>query len=307
MKLFVVRLNPDTRECISYSKYPTTKEYKEIHSQSPMDGFHEAVNFLPENGTIRGYLPPRHSRSLRNGIPFCLITITAKTAKIGGDKIIGIQAGCIYNKDGNQHERINLSNNDINSPNLTYHYSCQEALSLLFLNHISNARNIILGNDLKWIRGPVKEINKESLRRILKEIYSSKPSILETKKLKDIESLIKNNLSEETYIFADESDFLDEVKKHFEDTEEPCGNEHPQLRVTKMFQYVREPAVVAYAMKKAKGKCGDCNQKAPFTSKSTGLPYLEVHHKIPLKDGGSDTADNVIALCPNCHRKKHFG
>lgn len=153
---------------------------------------------------------------------------------------------------------------------------------------------------------PVKEINKASLRRILKAINSSKPSTLETKKLKDIESLIENNLSEETYNFEDESDFLDEVKRHFKDIGKPYGNKHPRLRVTKIYQYVREPAVVAYALKKAKGKCDDCNQKAPFTSKSTGLPYLEVHHKILLKDGGSDTADNVIALCPNCHRKRHF-
>jgi len=147
MKVFVVRLNPDTRECISYSKYPTTREYEKIHSESPMDGFHEAVNFLPEDGIIRGYLPPKHSRSLRDGNPFCLITITAKTAKIGGDKIIGIQAGCIYK---GETERMNLSHVS-NAPNLKYHYSCQEALSLLFSKPISNAREIILGENLSWM------------------------------------------------------------------------------------------------------------------------------------------------------------
>jgi 5-methylcytosine-specific restriction protein A len=26
-----------------------------------------------------------------------------------------------------------------------------------------------------------------------------------------------------------------------------------------------------------------------------------------LRDGGSDTINNVIALCPNCHRKRHYG
>ncbi|MFM5358466.1 HNH endonuclease [Aeromonas veronii] len=38
-----------------------------------------------------------------------------------------------------------------------------------------------------------------------------------------------------------------------------------------------------------------------------GTPYLEVHHKEKLADGGEDTLENTIALCPNCHRKFHFG
>lgn len=33
----------------------------------------------------------------------------------------------------------------------------------------------------------------------------------------------------------------------------------------------------------------------------------EVHHKVPLSAGGDDTVENAIALCPNCHRKAHFG
>jgi 5-methylcytosine-specific restriction protein A len=38
-----------------------------------------------------------------------------------------------------------------------------------------------------------------------------------------------------------------------------------------------------------------------------GMPYLEVHHVKQLKDGGSDRIDNAVALCPNCHRKAHYG
>lgn len=36
-------------------------------------------------------------------------------------------------------------------------------------------------------------------------------------------------------------------------------------------------------------------------------PYLEVHHIIFLAQGGDDTVDNAEALCPNCHRRKHYG
>jgi 5-methylcytosine-specific restriction protein A len=34
--------------------------------------------------------------------------------------------------------------------------------------------------------------------------------------------------------------------------------------------------------------------------------YLEAHHINFLSEGGKDQEDNLIALCPNCHRKAHF-
>ncbi|WP_413817679.1 HNH endonuclease [Pseudomonas viridiflava] len=33
---------------------------------------------------------------------------------------------------------------------------------------------------------------------------------------------------------------------------------------------------------------------------------MEVHHKIRLADGGLDTLENAVALCPNCHRATHY-
>jgi 5-methylcytosine-specific restriction protein A len=71
--------------------------------------------------------------------------------------------------------------------------------------------------------------------------------------------------------------------------------------------FVRDPDVIAEALYRAKGQCDECNKEAPFFRKSDGRPYLEVHHKLPLANGGKDTIDNVLALCPNCHRKAHFG
>ena len=48
-----------------------------------------------------------------------------------------------------------------------------------------------------------------------------------------------------------------------------------------------------------------CGQNAPFLN-AQGEPYLELHHIIWLSHGGSDSVDNVVALCPNCHRKMHI-
>lgn len=39
----------------------------------------------------------------------------------------------------------------------------------------------------------------------------------------------------------------------------------------------------------------------------TVSPFLEVHHVVPLADGGVDELGNAAALCPMCHRELHFG
>jgi len=71
--------------------------------------------------------------------------------------------------------------------------------------------------------------------------------------------------------------------------------------------FLRNPDVIAEVLHRANGICGKCGNPAPFTRKSDGSPYLEVHHWIPLSEGGEDTVGNAVALCPNCHREAHFG
>lgn len=70
--------------------------------------------------------------------------------------------------------------------------------------------------------------------------------------------------------------------------------------------YNRSDKVVAYIRKRATGKCELCKNDAPFKTKE-GLPYLEVHHIDWLANGGEDSIFNTVALCPNCHKKMHYG
>lgn len=79
----------------------------------------------------------------------------------------------------------------------------------------------------------------------------------------------------------------------------------PFKSVMEVTVYQRNPAVREQALRRAKGKCGGCKADAPF-KKSSGRAFLEVHHIIPLSENGPDEIENVIALCPNCHRKAHF-
>lgn len=84
------------------------------------------------------------------------------------------------------------------------------------------------------------------------------------------------------------------------------GHKPPTTTVTTIV-YVRNPAVIAEVLLRAGGFCEACGNPAPFVRKKDQTPYLEIHHKHRLADGGDDTVENAEALCPNCHRERHFG
>lgn len=69
--------------------------------------------------------------------------------------------------------------------------------------------------------------------------------------------------------------------------------------------YIRDPYVRELSLSMAAGICQLCDSDAPFQD-SKGKPFLESHHIDWLSRSGTDVIENVIALCPNCHRKMHI-
>lgn len=43
--------------------------------------------------------------------------------------------------------------------------------------------------------------------------------------------------------------------------------------------------------------CGECKRQGKFT------PAEEVHHIIPLAEGGTHNSDNLMSLCKSCHSR----
>jgi len=82
-----------------------------------------------------------------------------------------------------------------------------------------------------------------------------------------------------------------------------CTN-HKVIAVGATTVRYRNRYIAEYAKRKANGVCQLCNMPAPFLDKD-GEPYLESHHIEWLSNGGEDSIDNVVALCPNCHKKMH--
>ncbi|MBK3756341.1 HNH endonuclease [Stutzerimonas frequens] len=82
------------------------------------------------------------------------------------------------------------------------------------------------------------------------------------------------------------------------------GQARVGTRTVSATQHQRSPWVAENARRRAKGHCELCGEPAPFKRKDSS-PYLETHHIEWLANGGADTVENTVALCPNCHRKMH--
>ena len=69
----------------------------------------------------------------------------------------------------------------------------------------------------------------------------------------------------------------------------------------------RSGAVKTWVLARARGFCEGCGQPAPFLRANDSSPYLEAHHTRRVSDDGLDAPSSVVALCPACHRKVHYG
>lgn len=83
-------------------------------------------------------------------------------------------------------------------------------------------------------------------------------------------------------------------------------NNNLKAKTVSTVVYNRSETVKNKTLSRAAGKCEFCGSDAPFFTEE-GKPYLEVHHFIPLSEEGEDSTLNTLALCPNCHRRFHYG
>lgn len=90
-------------------------------------------------------------------------------------------------------------------------------------------------------------------------------------------------------------------------TQAPQRSARPSTRVLSARAYERDPLVVAIAQLRAAHRCEVHGCAHPTFETSGGRPYSEVHHIVPLAEGGDDTIENVACLCPAHHKEVHLG
>ncbi|MBC9911151.1 MrcB family domain-containing protein [Chitinophaga varians] len=109
-----------------------------------------------------------------------------------------------------------------------------------------------------------------------------------------------------------ESDFQEQIQtapgKQLADG--PIDRPSAALHVTTKWK--RDVGIASNALQRSQYKCQvDPNHKT-FTSQKNKHPFVEAHHFLPMALQGNfenslDVPENIIVLCPTCHRAFHHG
>lgn len=165
---------------------------------------------------------------------------------------------------------------------------------------------------------PIFVFEKEGTKLTLVGTFSYVRHVMEPSEAKWFE-LEKRALFEQPGTFLQEEldkELQEEISKSSQLTkdqrqkrlaEKAKNPKKPRTRLSIITVRERDPDVIAEALERAAGRCEWCEELAPFLRRSDNTPFLEVHHLQPLAEDGQDTLKNARALCPNCHRKAHFG
>jgi len=156
-------------------------------------------------------------------------------------------------------------------------------------------------------------INFSKIRELLS--FSKPYRNFEALNIEDSKTII-NYLNSLTVIpYISDEDYQNDIDKA-EAKNQDDKSELPREFVT-LEGRLRYPRSVSYAksaLYRANYQCEVDNNHITFISKVSQKNYVEAHHLIPLKlqndsefDYNLDVPANIVALCPNCHRKIHSG
>ncbi len=168
---------------------------------------------------------------------------------------------------------------------------------------VSNeTRQVILPKHIIEVWEDMGGPGMEEAERVFQEAWEAarqQPALLRSESLASLDDLNKQL----------QRDILESKELSAEDRNRRLASASPipeRVSVTTT-AFRRNADVIVEVLDRAQGVCERCGSAAPFNRRTDGAPYLEVHHKIPLSQGGHDTVTNAEALCPNCHRNKHYG
>lgn len=111
--------------------------------------------------------------------------------------------------------------------------------------------------------------------------------------------------------FFSEEDFQQEIQESLELSLPEGRVELPTRKANiSSSRWSRSTSISNYALRSANYECENSNTHITFISKKSGKQFVEAHHLIPMEYQGEfdcsiDVPENIISLCPNCHRAFH--
>ena len=161
-------------------------------------------------------------------------------------------------------------------------------------------------NDIEFIDIPFSKIREIANFSIQYRTYT----VLEEESSQKILDYFE--LLEQT-IYKRDEDYQRDIDKAkiLDIKDEPEIPNKPKKKKGKVY-YPRNKSRAKLALSRANYQCEIDNNHSTFISKSSKENYVEAHHLIPFQvqddiDWNLDVTHNIVSLCPNCHRKIHFG
>lgn len=121
--------------------------------------------------------------------------------------------------------------------------------------------------------------------------------------------VIKNGLND---VAENEYQVVSDIEEsEFTAKDFPAEKRKDRVAMKERFVPIRSKVKGDYVLRLRNYKCQLGDKHETFLTPN-GLPYLEKHHLIEMKfydkfEYSIDDISNIIALCPNCHRKIHYG
>lgn len=151
-----------------------------------------------------------------------------------------------------------------------------------------NISHVLDGEGLPWIQGYLPGANVG--QRLAKQIWQT------------VQTLGGDVIS--SYGPTADIEALEVRARRLANAPRPIQGNAPAKTDVTVSVFKRDARVVAWVRAQAGGICELCDEAGPFLK--DGEPFLEVHHVVPLADGGFDSVENAVAICPNCHRRLHL-
>lgn len=159
-----------------------------------------------------------------------------------------------------------------------------------------------LGNIASKYFSLSKKLDEDEVRQVFREILAS---YLELKGIVGADILnIKSSVSEDLYQNCVQRSEPKEV--------EPGPVDLKDKKIRKGSRsWPRDVSISKMALERAGYKCEVDGSHITFLASVSGQQFMEAHHLIPMECQEEffysiDVPENIVSLCPNCHRKIHL-